>query len=202
VLDISRTATQPEIKRAYFVLAKKHHPDLNPGDPGATKRFQRLSEAYQVIGNDAKRQEYDSVGHGAYTNTEPGNYEETFRSTWNEYGVVIIAEYFWEMGAEIMSAAYELMKTGNRAPLIDFLRHRSVFLVISFVPLVLVFRFPALITLAFRLFVGVLLLAFRFLPQRFQMYVLRDVWALMVSAIRRSNQYHTKRKNSPPTQSK
>jgi curved DNA-binding protein len=62
VLGVSRTATADEIKKAYRKLARKHHPDVNPDDPGATDRFKEVSEAYEVLSDPEKRQRYDALG--------------------------------------------------------------------------------------------------------------------------------------------
>ncbi|CAG0891088.1 unnamed protein product [Darwinula stevensoni] len=62
VLGIPRNASQKEIKKAYYQLAKKYHPDTNKGDPEASKKFQDVSEAYEVLSDDTKRREYDSWG--------------------------------------------------------------------------------------------------------------------------------------------
>ncbi len=60
ILGISRNATKEEIKRAYRRLAKEWHPDVNP-DPKAKEHFQEINEAYYVLSDDEKRQEYDRI---------------------------------------------------------------------------------------------------------------------------------------------
>jgi len=62
VLGISKTATPDEIKKAYRVLAKKYHPDLNPNDPTAEEKFKEVNEAYEVLSDETKRQQYDQYG--------------------------------------------------------------------------------------------------------------------------------------------
>ncbi|HEY2722049.1 MAG TPA: DnaJ C-terminal domain-containing protein, partial [Chitinophagaceae bacterium] len=62
VLDIDKTATQEEIKKAYRSLARKHHPDLNPNDKEAHKRFQQINEANEVLSDPEKRKKYDQYG--------------------------------------------------------------------------------------------------------------------------------------------
>jgi len=62
VLGVSKTADQKEIKKAYYQLAKKHHPDSNKDDPNASKKFQEVSEAYEVLGDDDKRAQFDTYG--------------------------------------------------------------------------------------------------------------------------------------------
>lgn len=61
-LGIERSAAQADIKSAYRKLARKHHPDLNPADKRAEQRFKEINEAYQVLGDAAKRKKYDALG--------------------------------------------------------------------------------------------------------------------------------------------
>lgn len=57
-----RSATKQDIKKRYFELAKKYHPDRNKGDKEAQKKFVEVTAAYEVLGDDAKRQKYDQFG--------------------------------------------------------------------------------------------------------------------------------------------
>jgi molecular chaperone DnaJ len=61
VLGVAETATAKEIKTAYRKLSRQFHPDANAGDPGAEDRFKEVSAAYDVVGDEAKRKEYDEV---------------------------------------------------------------------------------------------------------------------------------------------
>lgn len=61
-LGVDRNATEKEIKRAYRKLARKHHPDVNPGDKGAEEKFKLISEAHDVLTNPEKRKIYDEFG--------------------------------------------------------------------------------------------------------------------------------------------
>jgi len=63
VLEITREASTDEIKRAYRQMALKFHPDRNPGDKEAERRFREAAEAYDVLSDDQKRQRYDRYGH-------------------------------------------------------------------------------------------------------------------------------------------
>src|SRR3954451_12593270 len=63
ILGVKREANSDEIKNAYRQLAKKYHPDKNPGDAEAEKRFKEAAEAYEVLSDQAKRQRYDRYGH-------------------------------------------------------------------------------------------------------------------------------------------
>lgn len=63
VLGVDRGASDDELKKAYRKLAKKYHPDLNPGDSQAEKNFKEANEAYEVLSNKEKRARYDQFGH-------------------------------------------------------------------------------------------------------------------------------------------
>jgi len=62
ILGVRRDASGQEIKRAYRRLARKHHPDVNPGDKSAEARFKEINEAYEVLSDKEKRQKYDQFG--------------------------------------------------------------------------------------------------------------------------------------------
>lgn len=62
ILGVSKTATEAEIKSAYRKLARKHHPDLNPNDKEAEKRFKEINEANEVLSNAENRKKYDKYG--------------------------------------------------------------------------------------------------------------------------------------------
>ncbi|HJZ75678.1 MAG TPA: DnaJ C-terminal domain-containing protein [Vicinamibacterales bacterium] len=61
-LGVSKTASEKEIKQAFRKLARKHHPDVNPGDKSAETKFKEINEAYEVLGDPAKRKKYDELG--------------------------------------------------------------------------------------------------------------------------------------------
>lgn len=61
-LGVAKTATEKEIKQAYRKLARKHHPDVNPGDKSAETKFKAINEAYEVLGDPEKRKKYDELG--------------------------------------------------------------------------------------------------------------------------------------------
>ena len=66
VLGVERTAGPDEIKKAYRMLAIKHHPDKNPGDKSAEEKFKELGEAYDILSDPQKRALYDQHGHAAF----------------------------------------------------------------------------------------------------------------------------------------
>ncbi|HUU92588.1 MAG TPA: J domain-containing protein [Phycisphaerae bacterium] len=86
VLGVARGASDDQVKSAYRRLARKYHPDLNPGDPQADAKFKELGEAYEVLSDATKRQAYDRFGHegvrmGAETSGPAGG-----RQTWSWSG--------------------------------------------------------------------------------------------------------------------
>ncbi len=97
-LNVPRTATQEEIKKSYRDLAFRYHPDRNSGDASAEERFKRISEAYAVLGDPAKKSRYDLGGdapdgrspfggQSPFGNASPFGEESPFgRYTWTYYG--------------------------------------------------------------------------------------------------------------------
>ena len=77
VLGVSKTATEDEIKKAYRTLAKKYHPDVNPGDKTAEAKFKEASEAYSVLSDADKRAQYDRFGHAAFEQGGGGGFDFT-----------------------------------------------------------------------------------------------------------------------------
>ena len=75
VLGVQRNASNDEIKHAYRALAKKYHPDLNPGDEESEKKFKEASEAYSVLSDDQKRRQYDQFGHAAFDQSGGGGFD-------------------------------------------------------------------------------------------------------------------------------
>lgn len=78
LLGVPRDANESQIKRAYYALAKKYHPDTNRGDPEAEARFQEVQKAYETLRDKQTRSTYDQMGHDAYEHAEksggaPGN---------------------------------------------------------------------------------------------------------------------------------
>ncbi len=66
VLGVDKNADEATIKKAYRTLAKKYHPDMNPGDKEAEKKFKEASEAYAILSDPEKKQQYDQFGHAAF----------------------------------------------------------------------------------------------------------------------------------------
>ncbi len=78
VLGVQRNANQDEIKKAYRKLARKNHPDANPGDEGAEKRFKEVSESYSVLSDPNQRAAYDRLGWGGLGHTAGGTGGDPF----------------------------------------------------------------------------------------------------------------------------
>ncbi|HER08685.1 MAG TPA: molecular chaperone DnaJ [Bacteroides sp.] len=74
ILEVSRDASQDEIKKAYRQQALKYHPDKNPGDKSAEENFKKAAEAYEVLRDPAKRSKYDRYGHAAFENGGAGGF--------------------------------------------------------------------------------------------------------------------------------
>ena len=78
VLGVSKDASEQELKKAYRALAKKYHPDVNPGDKEAEAKFKEASEAYAVLSDSEKRAKYDKFGHSAFDPNAGGTGFEGF----------------------------------------------------------------------------------------------------------------------------
>src|SRR2546421_4626995 len=73
ILGVKKTATDEEIKKAYRNLAKKHHPDKNKGNKDAENKFKEISEAYAVLSDKEKREQYDRMGREAFSGAGGAN---------------------------------------------------------------------------------------------------------------------------------
>ncbi|XP_057181807.1 dnaJ heat shock protein family (Hsp40) member A3b isoform X2 [Triplophysa rosa] len=96
ILGVPRTATQKDIKKAYYQLAKKYHPDTNPDDPQAKEKFAQLAEAYETLSDELKRKQYDTYGSAGPSSSGAGQQqywrggttvdpEELFRKIFGEF---------------------------------------------------------------------------------------------------------------------
>jgi len=74
LLGVSKGASDDEIKKAYYKLAVKYHPDKNPGDKSAELKFREATEAYEVLKDPKKRSQYDQFGHAAFEAPSGGGY--------------------------------------------------------------------------------------------------------------------------------
>jgi DnaJ-class molecular chaperone len=82
---VTKTSTDKEVKQAFRKLARKHHPDVNPGDKKAEIRFKDINEAYEVLGDPAKRKKYDELGANwrAYEQAAARGQPNPFAGSWN-----------------------------------------------------------------------------------------------------------------------
>lgn len=74
VLGVDKNADEATIKKAYRALAKKYHPDMNPGDAEAEKKFKEASEAYAILSDPEKKRQYDQFGHAAFEGGAGGGF--------------------------------------------------------------------------------------------------------------------------------
>jgi curved DNA-binding protein len=85
VLGVPKSASQADIKKAFRRLAKQHHPDSNPGDAEAEKRFKDLNEAHAVLSDPEKRQRYDELGSNWQAYQQAG-FDPTQAADWSAFG--------------------------------------------------------------------------------------------------------------------
>ncbi|MCH8029663.1 MAG: DnaJ domain-containing protein, partial [Candidatus Dadabacteria bacterium] len=81
ILGVSRTVSKEDIKKAYRKLARQYHPDLNPENKEAEEKFKEASEAYDVLSDIEKKNQYDRFGHqgiGGYAGTQHMNMDDIF----------------------------------------------------------------------------------------------------------------------------
>jgi molecular chaperone DnaJ len=100
VLGINRDATDKDIKAAYRKLARKYHPDVNPGNKAAEEKFKEINQAYEVISDAEKRKKYDQFGEGW---EHAGQFSQSGQGGGATFG-----------GAEGMDSIFEQMFTGTR----------------------------------------------------------------------------------------
>src|SRR6201995_1235855 len=79
-LGVAKTATDDDIKKAYRKLARKYHPDLNPNDAEANKKFQQINEANEVLSDAEKRKKYDKYGENWQHGEEHEKYAQQQRA--------------------------------------------------------------------------------------------------------------------------
>jgi len=105
ILGVSRNASAKDIKKAYFQLAKKYHPDTNK-DADAVKKFQEVSEAYEILSDDTKRKQYDSWGAtseqmGGMGSPPPGGQSQGFNTqNWQFHSTIDPEELFRKIFGE------------------------------------------------------------------------------------------------------
>jgi hypothetical protein len=200
ILGVSRRASAQEIKKAYFMQAKKSHPDLNPGHEA---RFREVAEAYEVLKDPTSRATYDAsafrttAGGGQQQSyqqqhqqhqqsyqqhhqqrqrpsTHPNDPNETFRRVWSELGMADIDAYVAQMQREMRQAVGAGVK-GDYGPGWRFAREHRSLIIGTLIPVTLLVRSPALTAASLRL-IGPVFALSRVLPLRFQWYVFSRLW--------------------------
>lgn len=86
ILGLDKNADADAIKRAYRQLAKKYHPDLNPGDAEAEKKFKEVNEAYSILSDPEKKAKYDQFGSAAFDGSAGGGYGGGFQGGFGDFG--------------------------------------------------------------------------------------------------------------------
>jgi curved DNA-binding protein len=118
-LGVSKSASEKEIKQAFRKLARKHHPDVNPGDKVSETKFKEINEAYEVLGDSAKRKKYDDLGANwrAYEQAEAAG-AGPFGGQWN----VNFGGGGGRSGARVRTMTPDEMEEmfGDRNPFSDF----------------------------------------------------------------------------------
>ena len=97
VIGVSRDADDAAIKKAYRQLAKKYHPDTNPGDKEAEAKFKEASEAYAVLSDAEKRRQYDQFGHAAFENGGAGAGGFDFSNMGDIFGDIFGGDIFGDL---------------------------------------------------------------------------------------------------------
>ena len=103
VLGVPRGAKADDIKKAYRRLARKHHPDVNPGDKTAEERFKQVSEAFEVLSDAKKREMYDR--HGYYSEQMPGGAAGSPGFDFSSFGGASVRDIFSELFSGIRGPA-------------------------------------------------------------------------------------------------
>ena len=97
VLGVPKDADDASIKKAYRQLAKKYHPDINPGDKEAEAKFKEASEAYAVLSDADKRRQYDQFGHAAFDGSGGGTGGFDFSNMGDIFGSDIFGDIFGDL---------------------------------------------------------------------------------------------------------
>ncbi len=97
ILGVSKEASQEEIKKAFRQLARKYHPDVNQGNKEAEEKFKEINEAYQVLGNEQKKAQYDQYGSSAFSSEDIAGFRSqrfNFDDLFGDFGFGDIFDIF------------------------------------------------------------------------------------------------------------
>ena len=113
VLGISRDADEAAIKKAYRTLAKKYHPDMNPGDSEAEAKFKEVNEAYAILSDAEKKSMYDRMGHAAFENGGMGGGAYDFTGQGFDFGDIFSTFFGGGMGGSGRRASRNAPRRGD-----------------------------------------------------------------------------------------
>ena len=123
-LGVSRSADEKELKSAFRKLAMKYHPDRNPGDAEAERKFKEIGEAYEFLKDPQKRAAYDRFGHAAFE--QGGGGPGGMGGGMGGGGAPVVAEIASEGGALVLSIAIEPFDLEGRGEVSDLALQRLI----------------------------------------------------------------------------
>ena len=160
ILGVTSTSSLKDIKHAYFREAKKHHPDLNPNDPGAKARFQRVAWAYEILSDEKKRKQYDATGRDpnagqTYTSSQK-QAEDIFQSMLQDLEIINEAwkAYTEDLATDINYAVTAVSEKNDWKPTLAMINNNKGLLLGIILPTIALLRFPFLVTFTLRLVAG------------------------------------------------
>ncbi|MBP9996793.1 MAG: molecular chaperone DnaJ [Lachnospiraceae bacterium] len=112
VLGVEKNADDAALKKAYRALAKKYHPDMNPGDAEAEKKFKEASEAYAVLSDPEKRRQYDQFGHAAFDGSGGASGFGGF-----DFGGADFTDIFGDIFGDLFGGGRRSSGTANNGPM-------------------------------------------------------------------------------------
>lgn len=97
VLDVAKSATAEEIKKAYRQKALQYHPDKNPGNKEAEEKFKEAAEAYEVLSDENKRARYDQFGHAGMSGSASGGFSGgmSMEDIFSQFGDIFGGAFRW-----------------------------------------------------------------------------------------------------------
>jgi molecular chaperone DnaJ len=114
VLGVARGATQDEIKKAYRQMALKYHPDRNPGDKESEERFKEAAEAYDVLGDEQKRQRYNQFGHEGMRGASTRDFHD-INDVFSQFGDIFGGSFSGSIFDEVFGDARGRRRGGSHA---------------------------------------------------------------------------------------